>query len=250
MRSIVLLTLSLLLGTFFIFIGSLKVTQLIHREMHREIRRNFIQYVKVFPIKDKWLGFKLTPKFYRLFVGYLEIICGSLLVALPNNWKLKNVSTVILIMSNLLSLYTHYKLNDKFERLAPSIVFSLMLVCRLIVYMQVKKRTENEYKTKEREERRKLIESGEFDLDQLSLSATDDDETIEDISDDELERLIKLSRKINKKKKSISEKEQTNESDEIQSEHQTEMNCAQESRLLEPNENVRLISGDETKKSI
>ena len=46
MKSIVLITLSLFLGTFFIFIGSLKVTQLMHREMHREIRRNFIQYAK------------------------------------------------------------------------------------------------------------------------------------------------------------------------------------------------------------
>lgn len=249
MKSIVLFTLSLFLGTFFIFIGSLKVTQLMHREMHREIRRNFIQYTRVFPIGEKAIGFKLTPKQYRLAVGYLEIVCGSLLVVLPNQWRLKNVSTVVLMLSNLLSLYSHYKLNDKFERLAPSIVFALMLACRLVVYLQVKRRIENESKQKLREERRKLIESGEFDLDQLS--ATDDEETVEDLnefSDEELERLIKISRKIHSmKRKTPGGAEMTNESDELADSLQTtEMSCAQESRLLEGDK----LLGDETKKGI
>lgn len=241
MKSIVLLTLSLFLGTFFIFIGSLKVTQLIHREMHREIRRNFIQYARVFPLSEKTIGFKLTPKLYRLAIGYLEIVCGSLLVLLPNAWRLKNVSTGVLIASNLLSLYSHYKLNDKFERLAPSIVFALMLACRLVVYLQVKRRIENEGKQKVREERRKLIESGEVDLDQLS--ASDDEETLDDLSDEELERLIKLSRKIKKRKGEL-----TAESDELHGESlaTTEMSCGQESRLLEGDK----LLGDETKKGI
>lgn len=78
-----------------------------------------------------------------------------------------------------------------------------MLACRLVVYLQVRRRIENQDKQKEREERRKLIESGQFDLDQLSLSTTDDEEneTIEDIDDEELERLIKISRRIHKQQK-------------------------------------------------
>lgn len=250
MKSIVLLTLSLFLGAFFVFVGSLKVTQLIHREMHREIRRNFIQYARVFPLTEKMIGFKLTPKLYRLAVGYLEIVCGSLLVVLPNDWRLKNVSTVVLMLSNLLSLYSHYKLNDKFERLAPSIVFALMLACRLVVYLQVKRRIENEGKQKLREERRKLIESGEFDLEQLS--ATDDEETVDDLnefSDEELERLIKISRKIHSmKRKTPGGTEMTTESDEVLADslHTADMSCAQESRLHEGDK----LPAEETKKGI
>ena len=45
--------------------------------------------------------------------------------------------------------YTHYALKDAFERLAPSLVFGLLLVCRLIIYYQVstkEKREEEIYK--------------------------------------------------------------------------------------------------------
>ena len=203
------------------------------------------------PLNDKISGFtsfKFTPKSYRLVVGYLEMVCGSLLVALPNDWHLKNLSTFILILDNLLSLYTHFKLNDKFERLAPSIVFSLMLICRLIVYYQIKRREENQDKAKEREERRKLIETGEFDLDQISLS--DDEETIEDIDDDELEKLIRISRKLNKQKKSkLTETKEHSELDEGQELSAQEF--TNESKLLLDELNGdQILINDETKKSI
>lgn len=38
------------------------------------------------------------------------------------------------------AFYTHTILEDKFERTAPSIVFALMLGCRLVVYLQVKRK--------------------------------------------------------------------------------------------------------------
>lgn len=261
MKSIVLVTLSLFLGTFFLFIGSLKVTHLIHREMHREIRRNFIQYSKVLPFYEQLIGSKISAKFYRLFIGYIEIISGSLLIVLPNHWQLKNLSTVTLLISNLLSLYTHFKLNDKFERLAPSIIFSLMLACRLIVYLQVKKRIENQDKQKEREERRRLIESGHFDLDQLSLSATEDDEneSIDDIDDEELEKLIKISKRLqknqNQKKRTLDKDPLTGHTIEDDSIDKTiELTDSKQEDSFDLNHKEMLIVGDglgdETKKSI
>ena len=36
--------------------------------------------------------------------------------------------------------YTHYALGDTFERMAPSLVFGLLLVCRLVIWFQVKAR--------------------------------------------------------------------------------------------------------------
>lgn len=38
--------------------------------------------------------------------------------------------------------YTHYALNDKFERSAPSLVFALLLLCRLVISYQVNRREE------------------------------------------------------------------------------------------------------------
>jgi len=36
------------------------------------------------------------------------------------------------------AIYTHYALHDKFDRMAPGIVFSLILITRLIIYRQGK----------------------------------------------------------------------------------------------------------------
>lgn len=36
------------------------------------------------------------------------------------------------------AVYTHYALNDKLDRMAPGIIFSLLLTTRLIIYQQGK----------------------------------------------------------------------------------------------------------------
>jgi len=36
------------------------------------------------------------------------------------------------------AVYTHYALHDKLDRMAPGIIFSLLLITRLIIYQQGK----------------------------------------------------------------------------------------------------------------
>lgn len=38
------------------------------------------------------------------------------------------------------AVYTHYVLGDKFERMAPGLVFALLLLTRLIIHRQVTQR--------------------------------------------------------------------------------------------------------------
>ena len=40
--------------------------------------------------------------------------------------------------------YTHYSLGDTFERMAPSLVFGLLLVCRMVIWYQVSARERKE----------------------------------------------------------------------------------------------------------
>ena len=150
MGSIVLTTLSIFLGLFYVFVGILKVTPVVHHEMHREIRRNFLQYSKVFPLADH-MKFKVDPKYYRLTYGILEILAGTILTLTPWN-RIKLGSNILLIMTTLLTVYTQFQLQDRFERIAPSLVFILMLTCRIIVNYQVKRREAKEAEEKELED--------------------------------------------------------------------------------------------------
>jgi hypothetical protein len=229
MRSIVLTTLSVFLGLFFVFIGSLKVTQSVNRDMHREIRRNFIQYAKVIPFNDQFAWLKLTPRSYRLIIGWNEIGSGALLVLLPNWLFVKNLANILLLASNALFFYTHIKLGDKFERIAPSIVFGLMLLCRLIVYLQIQAREEAEKRRAVREERKKRLTELNQSVPQVCQSSSEpddddepddeDDDPLDQLNDDQFERLLKLRRKKLKarllRKRLTSNVDKVNESPDV-----------------------------------
>ncbi|CAL1292662.1 unnamed protein product [Larinioides sclopetarius] len=146
MGSIVLSTLSIFLGLFFILVGSMKISPTINKEMHREIRRNFVQYAKVFPLA-RTLGFKIPSKYFRMVVGWLEVVCGISLIFVPGVVKL--LANIILLVLMVGASYTHTIIEDKFERTAPSIVFALMLGCRLIVQWQVKRKERRALATKD-----------------------------------------------------------------------------------------------------
>ena len=69
------------------------------------------------------------------------------------NRRLKNVANVVLLLTKVfdikvnfpatptqvLNLYSHFAIDDQFERMAPSLVFFFMLVCRMVVDWQFDK---------------------------------------------------------------------------------------------------------------
>ena len=71
---------------------------------------------------------------------------------MPNR-RLKNVANVVLLLTKVfdikvnspatptqvLNLYSHFAIDDQFERMAPSLVFFFMLVCRMVVDWQFDK---------------------------------------------------------------------------------------------------------------
>lgn len=132
------MTLSVFLGLNFIFVGVLKVTPSVHRDFHRDQRRDFVAFAKVFPLTSQ-LALKVPPKEYRLIVGYTELVCGTILALIPND-RLKCTSNIILLLVKLLLIHAHYAVSDKYERIAPSLVFALMLMCRLVIQYQVYRR--------------------------------------------------------------------------------------------------------------
>ncbi|KAG8186094.1 hypothetical protein JTE90_003177 [Oedothorax gibbosus] len=115
----------------------MKISPTINKEMHREIRRNFVGYAKVFPL-SRSLGFRVPSRHLRLSVGWVEVLCGIALVFVPGFLKLAaNIALLVLMVG---ASYVHAAMEDKFERTAPSIVFALMLACRLVVHWQVSRR--------------------------------------------------------------------------------------------------------------
>lgn len=51
--------------------------------------------------------------------------------------KVKNTANVTLLMMMFLAIYSQYVVSDPFERIGPTMVFSFMLIGRLVIYYQV-----------------------------------------------------------------------------------------------------------------
>lgn len=52
----------------------------------------------------------------------------------------KELASIILLGLMGGGFYTHYALKDSFERMAPSLIFGLLVICRLIILKQVMKK--------------------------------------------------------------------------------------------------------------
>ncbi|CAO1312546.1 unnamed protein product [Diamesa hyperborea] len=135
MTSIVLKSLSILLGIFFIFIGFMKISPYISKELHRDLRKHYVKYAKAFPLSS-FFEFRVPSKWYRRSIGGLEIVCGAIMAGFPNH-KVKNVANATLLFLMMLAGYSQYAVSDPFERLGPTMVFSFMLIGRLVIYYQL-----------------------------------------------------------------------------------------------------------------
>lgn len=104
-----LICLSIFLGMFFFFHGFMKVSPLLNREIHMNLRKCFARYVKVIPIFTQ-LGIRVQARHYRLSIGVIEMIFGLLLAWVPG--KIKQTSNLVLLVLTWGAIYTHVMVND------------------------------------------------------------------------------------------------------------------------------------------
>ncbi len=81
-----------------------------------------------------------------------------------------------LILTMIVQFYTHYMLGDNFERMAPALIFGLLLTCRLIILVQVIK--------KEKQDRAEMLERLIQEQNGQSEQIDDDVDEIEDNLED------------------------------------------------------------------
>ncbi|XP_013100884.1 novel acetylcholine receptor chaperone [Stomoxys calcitrans] len=137
-NTIVLKSLSILLGLFFVFVGTLKLTPHISKDLYKDLRTEYVKYAKVFPLTALF-GIKIPSKWYRRSVGVLEIVCGLAMALIPYH-KVKNAANITLLVLMLLGIYQHWMVSDPFERSGPALVFTFMLGGRLVVWYQTSRK--------------------------------------------------------------------------------------------------------------
>ncbi|XP_053397021.1 novel acetylcholine receptor chaperone-like [Mercenaria mercenaria] len=133
MASFVVKVLSVTLGLFFIFVGLLKLSPAINKELYKEMRKQFIRMAKVFPLVS-WTGWKPNAHIYRKIIASTEVTCGAILVLIPG--PLKIAANIVMILINANDVIAHSQIKDGLQRMSLPIVFILLLSCRLLIYYQ------------------------------------------------------------------------------------------------------------------
>ena len=83
----------------------------------------------------------------------------------------QNVANVLLIGVKGLNAYSHWAINDEFERTAPTLVFLLMLACRMVVDWQMVKRDKEEAEEAAKARSKATKDAAKAELEEMSREA-------------------------------------------------------------------------------
>ncbi|CAH8608528.1 unnamed protein product [Schistosoma mattheei] len=147
MSSTALTAISVAVGVFFVFFGTLKLGPLFSDELYRSVRKNFIRMFKTFPFSS-FTGWNPNPHVIRRVYGTTEVVGGIVLAACSGTAQ--DVSNVILLSLMLFHLFSIWRVADGLKEASNLIVLCLMLTCRFIIRIQLIQKNEevtenNEY---------------------------------------------------------------------------------------------------------
>ncbi|XP_043913583.1 novel acetylcholine receptor chaperone [Protopterus annectens] len=138
-RTVTVLALSVALGLFFVFMGTIKLTPRLSKDAYNEMKRAYKGYTKALPILKK-MG--ISSILLRKIIGTLEVASGIVMTLVPG--KPKDVANFILLLVMLAVLFFHQLVGDPLKRYAHALVFGILLTCRLLIARQPDEQPERE----------------------------------------------------------------------------------------------------------
>ncbi|NXN56083.1 TM35A protein, partial [Rynchops niger] len=130
-RTITIVALSVALGLFFVFMGTIKLTPRLSRDAYNEMKRAYKSYVRALPMLKK-MG--VSSILLRKSIGALEVVCGIVMTLVPG--RPKDVANFLLLLLVLAVLFFHQLVGDPLKRYAHALVFGILLTCRLLIARQ------------------------------------------------------------------------------------------------------------------
>lgn len=138
--TIAIYSLGLLLGFLQVFLAAVALTPLINLAYHRDISNNYSAFALSL-LRLYRFGDRKTVAFYlRIILSSVQAIFGILLIENGHFGKSGKIGNYGLLFADLIFLSLQLNAGVAYERLAPTIVFIILLVARLIIVEQSNKR--------------------------------------------------------------------------------------------------------------
>ncbi|KAM9241728.1 transmembrane protein 35B [Dugong dugon] len=121
---LLLATLRVLLGGFFVLTGAAKLSEQISAPVSEQMKALFVQFAEVFPLKV--FGYQPDPMSYQATVGWLELLAGLLLVL--GSPILQEISNLLLTLLMIGAIFTLVSLNESLSTYIPAVVCLSLLI--------------------------------------------------------------------------------------------------------------------------
>lgn len=137
---ITIYSLGIFLGLLHIFLGVMALTPVFSSDYHREMKINFNNYSKSLAFLHSYIDRATLAYYMRLAVASLQTIFGAILIENNHFGFSGKIGNFGLIFLNIFLLFNQLNIGISYERLAPTIVFSVLLVARLLIIDQSSKK--------------------------------------------------------------------------------------------------------------
>lgn len=141
-------SLGFFLGALHIFLGSVALTPLISQDYHREMKINFNAYAKSLSFLHQFVDKASLALFLRYALAASQTVFGLMLVENGHFGVFGRLGNFGLLVVDFLLLALQLSVGTAYERLAPTLVFNVLLVTRLLIIEQSSKRTRVGVKTR------------------------------------------------------------------------------------------------------
>lgn len=143
-------SLGIFLGLLHIFFGVVSLTPSLNQDYHREMRANYHAFAKNLSFLHKFVDTLSLALYLRYLVAGLESVFGALLLENGHFLKgdLSKIANIGLIIVDLVFVFFQFSVGSAYERIAPTIVFTLLLVTRLLIVEQSTKKVKVTVKTR------------------------------------------------------------------------------------------------------
>ncbi|KAA0183876.1 Transmembrane protein 35 [Fasciolopsis buskii] len=125
---------SVVLGIFFVFFGTLKLAPIFSEDLYRSTRKVFVKIYSSF-LLSSWTGWSPSPHVVRRVYGSIEVVGGLTLAACTG--LVQDLSAGVLLVLILFNLFSIWNASEGLKDASNSIVFGLLLICRFVIQAQV-----------------------------------------------------------------------------------------------------------------
>lgn len=146
--TITIYSLGVFLGLLHIFLGLIALTPSINNDYHREMKINYSAFSKSLSFLHDFIDRASLSIYLRVLVSYLQIVFGAALIENGHFGRFGKIGNYGLISTNFVFLLLQLLAGSQYDRLAPTIVFTVLLVTRLLIVEQSSKKLKAGVKTR------------------------------------------------------------------------------------------------------